>query len=217
MTQAKRSNKRKFTKKQVFSALTACNGCKIRTAEKLGCSRTTLDAYLAAFPELREAYEEISESKIDLVEDVLYQKAASGNMSAIMFFLRNLGKRRGYVEARPQTVFELTEKAKSILSSLKDGEITATEAALSFELEGLPIPDSVRLLLAKEDPEPVDPNADTYATISDEEMERRAAERKAQIAAQREGLDARRAEVRELRAEAADAFSEEAQEAEPRG
>lgn len=217
MTQAKKRNKRKFTPKQVLSALTACNGCKIRTAEKLGCSRTTLDTYLAVYPELRELYEEINESKIDLVEDALFEKARSGNMSAIMFYLRNLGKRRGYVEARPQTVFELTEKAKSILSHLKDGEITASEAALSFELEGLPIPDSVRLLLAKEEPEPIDPNADTYATISDEEMERRAAERKAQIAAQREGLAERRAEVRELRAEAADAFSAEAQEAEPRG
>lgn len=215
MIKEKKTYKRKFTQEQILAAIKASNGNKSKAAEQIGCSRPTIDNYLSKYPELQKSYEEITESKIDNVEDTLYEMAIDGKLPAVMFFLKTVGKRRGYTEGKPQTSFELTDKAKAILTDLRESKISALEAALSFELEGLPIPDSVRLLLSKETFEPNDPNAETYATISDEEMERRAAERKAQIAAQREGLDARRAEIQELRAEAVDAFSEEAQEATP--
>lgn len=116
---------------------------------------------------------------------------------------KHLGLFQGNGTGRPSTHQEILER-------YRNGELSLRETALEFEMNNLPLPETIRILLGKEQPEPEDPSAGAYRVDSDEEMERKVAERKAKIEAQIDGLPERRAEVRELRERVTDRFGPEA-------
>lgn len=200
--------KRRFTKDQVETAIIESGGCKIAAARALGCSRTTLDSYISRYPKLGEVYRDLVDANLDEIEQVVFKKAKAGNLSAAFFVLRTQGRHRGYVEAFPQSVNEkMSPDAQKIMADFRDGNISASRAALDLEILGIALPESIKILLAKEQPEPVDPSGGAYCVMTDEEMERRVAERKKAQDAQREQLSTRRAEMHELHKEMADSFA----------
>lgn len=115
---------------------------------------------------------------------------------------RHLGMFQGYGTGRPA-------KNNEILERFENGDLTLKQCALEFEKSGLPIPETIRLLLAKEQPEPEDTTGGAFLAISDEEMLIRVAERKRIIEAQIGGLSERRAEMRALRDKTQDKFGPE--------
>ncbi len=112
---------------------------------------------------------------------------------------KHLGMFQGNGTGRPAT-------HKEILERYRNGGLSLKEAAIEFELNNLPIPETIRILLAKEQPEPEDPSKGQYMVISDEEMEARVAERKATIQQQILELPDRQKDMRDLHDQVANRF-----------
>jgi hypothetical protein len=56
--------------------------------------------------EFKEKIEEARESLIDFAETKLQQNIMNGNEASIFFFLKTIGKKRGYVERQEITGYE---------------------------------------------------------------------------------------------------------------
>ena len=82
----------------IIQQLIELKGNVAMLAKKLGVSRTTIYNYVNRHPSVKRALNEARESMLDNVESQLYTKALAGNMTAIIFFLKTQGKRRGYTE-----------------------------------------------------------------------------------------------------------------------
>ena len=115
---------------------------------------------------------------------------------------KHLGMFQGYGTGRPA-------KNAEILERYANNDLTLKQAALEFEKSGLPIPETIRLLLAKEQPEPEDTTGGAFRTISDEEMVIRVAQRKKLIEEQIKGLPERQQDMRALREQVKDKFGPE--------
>lgn len=77
-------------------------GNKSATAKALQISRTTLDTWRKENQELDMAMSEVEESLIDFSESKLIEQINAGNLTAIIFYLKTKGKKRGYVEKNEQ-------------------------------------------------------------------------------------------------------------------
>jgi hypothetical protein len=72
-------------------------------AEKLGCEWHTAKTYVEKYPETLKAYENETESVIDLAESKLIENIKDNDNTAIIFYLKTKGKHRGYVERNELT------------------------------------------------------------------------------------------------------------------
>lgn len=129
----------------------------------------------------------------------LFEKCMEGDTACLIFWAKT---RMGWREKSGSA------KQSEILTQFKNGNLSLKEAALEFEINSIPLPDTIRILLAKEQPEPVDPTGGQYRIMTDEEMEALVAQREAQIKEETEKwLPQRRAEIRELYKEVEDKWS----------
>ena len=88
----------RYSCKQVIKAIEGSGGVKKIIAERLGCSRWTVDNYLKRHPTVVRAFEQERERIIDVAESKLSEKVKQGHWSAIRYLLSTRGKTRGYVE-----------------------------------------------------------------------------------------------------------------------
>ncbi|MBT6050198.1 MAG: hypothetical protein HOG49_25660 [Candidatus Scalindua sp.] len=100
--------KRKYTTEEVIDALKECHGMQTYAAKKLGCTYKTVWQYIQDFPKIAEALVEIHESSIDTAELKLMAKIKEGDMTAIIFYLKCKGKKRGFID-RPNFVVPLPD------------------------------------------------------------------------------------------------------------
>lgn len=84
--------------KMILDALTRTGGNVSATAQVLGVTRRSVYMWMAKDPKLREAQEDAKESLIDMAENKLFQAVKNGDMTAIIFTLKTIGKERGYME-----------------------------------------------------------------------------------------------------------------------
>ena len=87
-----------FTAEQMITAIQDSNGILAVAARKLGCTRQTVHNYVNKFATVKAAYHDARENNIDYVEGQLMTAIKNGSVPAIMFFLKTVGKHRGYVE-----------------------------------------------------------------------------------------------------------------------
>lgn len=81
----------------VIAAIRASHGIKKLAAQRLGCTRSTLDRYIEKYAKVREAYEEEREALVDSAEAQLILKIQEGFWPSIAYVLSTLGRSRGYV------------------------------------------------------------------------------------------------------------------------
>lgn len=77
-------------RKSLGNATRACKAANI--------NRTTYYKWKEKDPEFRKQCEEILDEQIDFVEDKLKEAIKDGNPKLIEFYLRTIGKKRGYSE-----------------------------------------------------------------------------------------------------------------------
>ena len=67
-------------------------------AKRFGISRDTMWGYMRPRKRIRAALESARETMIDNAESMFYKKVLDGNMTALIFFLKTQGYKRGWVE-----------------------------------------------------------------------------------------------------------------------
>lgn len=90
--------RKKFSVDEVINAIRQNRGILTLTAKHLGCSRTTVQRYVDEYPTVAQALKDERESLLDLAEGSLFEQVRKGNITAIIFTLKTIGKHRGYVE-----------------------------------------------------------------------------------------------------------------------
>jgi hypothetical protein len=95
--------KEKFTANQVIDALREKHGNLSAAARFLGCDRHTVARYISQYSTVKEVADEERETLIDFAENQLFQQVKDGNITAIIFTLKTIGKHRGYVERQEVT------------------------------------------------------------------------------------------------------------------
>lgn len=79
-------------------ALEASLGIVSTACREVGISRQTHYRWLDEDKEYKEAVEDISEMAIDVAESNLHKLIKGGDTTAIIFYLKTKGKKRGFVE-----------------------------------------------------------------------------------------------------------------------
>ena len=93
----------KYTTAQIIEALREKHGNMSAAARFLNCSRNTISRYIEQYPTVKAVADEERETLIDFAENQLFQQVKDGNITAIIFTLKTIGKSRGYVERQELT------------------------------------------------------------------------------------------------------------------
>lgn len=86
------------TAEQVIEAVRKNKGILTLVARDLRVTRQTVHNYVNRFPTIAKAVEDERNSLLDMAEGKLFEQVQKGNMTAIIFTLKTLGKSRGYIE-----------------------------------------------------------------------------------------------------------------------
>lgn len=92
-----------FDPSTVAKALTASCGIVTHAAAALGVTVQTVRRYIREFPECKEAKYEAREQALDLAESNVFNGLESGDKTYTIFFLKTIGRERGWVEGRELT------------------------------------------------------------------------------------------------------------------
>jgi hypothetical protein len=90
----------RYDPETVIRAIRAHRWMLAPAAKTLGYDRTTLYDYVARH-NLQWVVDECREESLDWAENALWAQIEQGNLTAIIFFLKCLGKSIGYVERIP--------------------------------------------------------------------------------------------------------------------
>lgn len=89
---------RRVSVTQIKAALKASAGNVTEAARALGISRSALYQRINNSAELQATLVDAREELVDLAESALRKRIQRGDITAIIFTLKTLGKARGYVE-----------------------------------------------------------------------------------------------------------------------
>jgi hypothetical protein len=108
----------KYTAQQMCEAIQGSGGLVSVVARRLGCGRATVYRYRDRYETVRKALEDERETTLDEVEAELIRAAKEGNITAIIFYLKTIGKHRGYVE-RVQVEEYLAQELEWMMDTLE--------------------------------------------------------------------------------------------------
>jgi hypothetical protein len=94
----------RITNETMAKALRKSHGNLKLAAEMIGCNRETIRIRAASSKKLQDIIHEERASILDIAESALYNRILDGDMRAIEFTLRTIGKDRGYVEKRQEEI-----------------------------------------------------------------------------------------------------------------
>lgn len=105
-------------KKAFLNSLKLANGIISMAADSVGITRKTYYNWLEKDPKFKENVDEVMESVIDKVEGKLLTRINDDDTTAIIFYLKTKGKKRGYIETVENNVtvnpfLELMKQATS--------------------------------------------------------------------------------------------------------
>ena len=85
-------------KESLLKALEKSLGIVSTACEALGISRTTYYKYYNEDKEFKHSVDSISDITLDCAESQLFELIKEKNVTAIIFYLKTKGKKRGYIE-----------------------------------------------------------------------------------------------------------------------
>lgn len=91
------------TDDEIIRGIERANGFLTIAAQNLGCTYQAIWNRQKRNKKIKEAIEAIRETHIDLSEHQLIKNIKAGDTTAIIFHLKCLGKKRGYVERQEIT------------------------------------------------------------------------------------------------------------------
>lgn len=89
-------------KEDFLNAFSAGYGIILNACEAIGISRSKYYKWMQDDPDFAAKVEEIKEAQIDFVESKLISAIDANDTTAIIFYLKTKGKKRGYSEKMPQ-------------------------------------------------------------------------------------------------------------------
>jgi len=85
-------------KEQLLEALVKSLGIVSTACLNVGMSRTTYYKYYNEDEQFKGQVNDISDIAIDFAESKLFDLIKEGNITAVIFYLKTKGKKRGYIE-----------------------------------------------------------------------------------------------------------------------
>jgi hypothetical protein len=101
-------------------ALAASRGLVYAAAKRLGCSPQAIYKAAKRSPKVKAAIEEQRGLLVDMAELGLAKAITDGDMRAIIFTLKTLGKERGYVERGELEVRAMADWRQAVQEALAD-------------------------------------------------------------------------------------------------
>lgn len=145
-------------------------------------------------PEKRALLAELSQGENGGFKIKLHDKLAA---------LEKVMKHLGMYDKNRQAASRPADITRTTLKAVQDGVMNVDDALLSLDMEGIPIPESLRILAARQKKEDDGPKDDgSYSPTSEEEMAARAAKRRKEIEDQHKNfVPERQAEIQALKEE----------------
>jgi hypothetical protein len=78
------------------AALQETRGLTTLAARRLGCTRGTVENYVARYPIVRLALHDARARQLDVAEAQLFKAIDNGELRAVESFLKTIGRHRGY-------------------------------------------------------------------------------------------------------------------------
>ena len=103
---------KKEKQKQFLSHFRPRRGIVSFACQQVGITRSCYYKWRENDPKFREKADEIEEETIDHVESKLYNAIDKGDLTAIIFYLKTKGKKRGYVEKAEQSISVKEERTE---------------------------------------------------------------------------------------------------------
>lgn len=122
---------REVTNDEIAEALRNTNGLIASAAvwlkEHKGAviDRSTISKRIKKSEELQDVLDDVTENTLDFAEGSLFNFMKAGNLSAIMFYLKCKGKKRGYVERQEVTADIKAEVRENPFKGMSVDEIKA--------------------------------------------------------------------------------------------
>jgi hypothetical protein len=85
-------------KEQLLEALERSLGIVSTACQSIGISRTTYYKYYNDDEDFKQSVDSISNIALDCAESQLFELIKEKNVTAIIFYLKTKGKKRGYIE-----------------------------------------------------------------------------------------------------------------------
>ena len=104
-----RGRKIKIQMAGVQKALVDCRGMVTYAAKQLGTTYDNLTRYIKANPKLESLIVALQERRLDFAESKLDALIEKEDKTAIIFFLKTKGKKRGYIEDEKMDLSKLTQ------------------------------------------------------------------------------------------------------------
>jgi c-di-GMP-related signal transduction protein len=92
-----------YTDAQIVKAVRKAAGMVSVAARALGCDTQTIYNRMKTSDEVRRAVDDARDDLLDRAESKLLEEIDNNNITAIIFALKTVGKKRGYVERQEHT------------------------------------------------------------------------------------------------------------------
>jgi hypothetical protein len=96
-----------YSAQQAIKAIKDSQGFVTTIAIRLDCTIATVYNLQKRYPSVAEALEAEREKMLDFAESKLFKQIDAENITAIIFFLKTQGKKRGYIERQEATVYNI--------------------------------------------------------------------------------------------------------------
>jgi len=171
---------------------------------ELGMSRKQAYQWLKE-EKFSEEFRDCLEARKDQIEEALFCKIKEGDTASIIFSAKTLCKDRGYVEHERQRGPEpLPLEAIAIIDRVLANDLDPQSAGLELTKLGIPIPEALRLMIAKQEvTDPVDTSWNQEEVEA--ELDRRYKEQMERVEKEEAiWIPQRRAEIQEIKNELKD-------------